>query len=192
MSRRGIGWCHDSIEESRKLSMGIERQDVRDNFLELLPLIRSHFSGVGVDFVHQVTRRFYPLSRELSIPFSPSFVYGSGGELHLPWLSFWKENPLDQERLSLFMSVVDEVLAQDPDLESVNFSVVDFSAPEPRGARAVKVLSGSDIPRISWATLHEMLETFVEGFRLAQEELSGFDLARSPVLERDEDQLPLF
>lgn len=170
----------------------VKRVQIRENFLELLPLVRTHFADVGVDFVHQVTRRFYPLGRDLFVPFSPSFIYGSRGELHLPWMSFWKENPLDAERLSLFMTVVDDVLAQDPDLEAATFSLLDFSAPAPRSPRSLKVLKGEEIPRVSRERQKEMLGVFIEGFRLAQQELEGAELSRTPVLDRDEDQLPLF
>lgn len=170
----------------------VKRQQIRENFLELLPLINSYFSGINADFVHQVTRRFYPLGRDLAIPFAPSFVYGSQGVLHLPWLSLWKANPLDAERLSLFMSVVDDVLAQDPDLESAEFKLLDFSAPDSKSPRRITVLASPDIPRIDQARLKEMLDVFVAGFRLAQSDLVGVDLTAVPILDRDEDQLPLF
>lgn len=164
---------------------------VREKFLEILPLIESHFSDVKVDFVHQVAPRFYPLGRDLLIPFTPSFVYGAQGKLHLPWFSFWRENPLDSERLSLFMSVVDEVLAQDPDLEGAEFSILDFSAVDSKSPRTLKVIPSSEIPRVSAERRTEMLGIFIAGFRLAQEDLAKIGITKEPVLEHDEDQLPL-
>ena len=62
--------------------------------------------------------RHYPVGRGLMVPFEPPLVYGIGGQLYFPWFSFWRRNPLSDERLSLFVTLVDEVLLQDPDLDT--------------------------------------------------------------------------
>jgi len=39
-------------------------------------------------------------------------------------LSFWRTNPLDDERLSLFVAIVERVLLDDPDLEGARTSPI--------------------------------------------------------------------
>ena len=103
------------------------------------------------------------------VPFEPPMIYGVGGQLYFPWFSFWRQNPLARERLSLFATLVDEVLLQDPDLETARFEVLDFSAPN--GERELTVIDAREIPRIDEAKKLQMLSTFAEGFFLAQAEL---------------------
>lgn len=152
---------------------GIKRPDVLKNFLELLPLINHYFKNTSPDFVQSVGRRYYPVSRELMVPFEPPLVYGLGGNLHFPWLSLWRSNPLSGEQLSLFVTIVDELLLQDPDLEAANFDILDFSVSKPKGPRELKIINASDIPRVSEKTKREMLEIYAEGYSLAQQELAG-------------------
>lgn len=47
------------------------------------------------------------------VPFEGPMIYGVGGQLYFPWFSFWRRNPLANERLSLFVTLVEEVLLQD-------------------------------------------------------------------------------
>src|SRR6185312_11447689 len=94
---------------------GTKREDVRENFLSVMPLLRNHFEGVSATFVQSVARRFYPVGRDLAIPFQPPLIYGEDGIIHFPWFSFWRSNPLSAERLTLFVTIVDDVLLQDPD-----------------------------------------------------------------------------
>ncbi|WOS40524.1 hypothetical protein [Xanthomonas rydalmerensis] len=173
----------------------VKREDVRKNFLSLLPLVQQHFKGVEISFVHQVARRFYPVGRELVIPFSPPLIYGSNGKLHLPWFSFWRSNPLDKERLALFITVIDDIVSQDPDLEQAEFSFLDFSAPEPKSDRRLTVLPGEKIARVSDQERNEMLMIFVRGFQLAKSELSNdhdSSKMQSQMVDEDDDQLLLF
>ncbi len=147
----------------------IRRMGVRKNLLGVLPLIRDHFAGVAPDFFQAVDRRYYPAGRGLMVPFEPPMIYGIGGQLYFPWFSFWRHNPLARERLSLFVTLVDEVLLQDPDLEKARFEVLDFRALN--GKRELRVLDACEIPRVDEAKKMEMLSTFAEGFFLAQAEL---------------------
>ena len=103
------------------------------------------------------------------VPFEPPMIYGVGGQLYFPWFSFWRQNPLARERLSLFVTLVAEVLLQDPDLETARFDVLDFSAPN--GKRTLSIIDATTIPRIDDARKIEMLSTFADGFFQAQEEL---------------------
>ncbi len=75
--------------------------------------------------------------------------------------------------MSLFVTIVDELLLQDPDLENASFDILDFSVEKPKGPRELKVINASDIPRVSDKTKREMLEVFAEGYALAQSELAG-------------------
>ncbi|WP_295942907.1 hypothetical protein [uncultured Xanthomonas sp.] len=173
----------------------VKREDVRKNFLSLLPLVQKHFQDIEINFVHQVARRFYPVGRELAIPFSPPLIYGSSGRLHLPWFSFWRSNPLDKERLALFITVVDDILAQDPDLEESEFSFLDFSAPDSKSDRRLVVLPGKNIARVSDQERNEMLMIFVRGFQLAKSELVNSyndGKVQSQIIAKDDDQIPLF
>jgi len=104
----------------------MKREDVCENLLGVLPLIRDHFAGVAPDFYQGIDRRYYPVARGLMVPFEPPMIYGIGGQLYFPWFSFWRQNPLAKERLSLFVTLVDEVMLQDPDLETARFEVLDF------------------------------------------------------------------
>ena len=168
---------YEQIVES--VRRGVKRRDVRDNFLGLLPLIRDHFEGVSATFVQGVAPRFYSLSRGLMIPFNPPLIYGASGQIHFPWFSFWRSNPLAAERLSLFVTIVEEVLLQDSDLEDAKFTILDFSALSPGKPRELNVVDTSTIPRVSPERKAEMLSIFAEGYFLAKNS--------SPEISRPED-----
>lgn len=120
---------------------------------------------------NRVAGRHYSVGRSLMVPFRPPMIYGHGGQIHFPWFSFWRSNPLQQEGLSLFVSIVEDILRADPDLENVNFTILDFSSPKPKKPRLLKVIDVRDVPRISKDRLNEMLQVFVEGYELAKSEL---------------------
>lgn len=175
---------------------GVRRDDVRENFLGVLPLIRDHFDGVAPAFVQSVERRYYPVGRGLMVPFDPPLIYGVGGRIHFPWFSFWRSNPIARRRLSLFVTMVDDVLFQDPDLENAKFEILDFSAPKPKEPRELSVIDARDVPRMSAEEKTEMLAIFAEGFFLAQAELAGMKDKRPEDRpgddKRDDDQPGLF
>lgn len=151
----------------------IGREKVRQNLLSVLPLIRDHFAGVSPDFYQAVEKRYYPIGRGLMVPFEPPMIYGIGGQLYFPWFSFWRSNPLASERLSLFVTLVDEILMQDPDLDAARFQILDFSCPKPKQPRALRVIDSSDIPRVGDRRTIEMLECFAEGYFRALEDLAS-------------------
>lgn len=163
----------------------IKRVKVRENLLSVLPLIRDHFAGVSPDFYQTIDKRYYPVGRGLMVPFEPPMIYGIGGQLCFPWFSFWRQNPLATERLSLFVTLVDEMLMQDPDLEHARFEILDFSCPGPKQGRALRVLDAKDIPRLDDARKAAMLENFADGYFLALAELAG---RRAPTGDRDDDR----
>src|SRR5215472_8920777 len=136
-------------EIAEGIRRGIKRTDVRDNLLGVLPLVRDYFDEVNPAFVQAVERRYYPVGRGLMVPFDPPLIYGLGGRIHFPWFSFWRSNPLAEDRLSLFVSVVHEVLLQDPDLEDAEFTILDISAPKSTRSRELRLINAKDIPKHS-------------------------------------------
>jgi hypothetical protein len=165
-----LGTPYDQVVEGIRR---IKRVRVRKNLLEVLPLIRDHFVGVAPDFYQTIDKRYYPVGRGLMVPFEPPMIYGVGGQLYFPWFSFWRQNPLANERLSLFVTLVDEVLMQDPDLETARFEILDFSCPAPKQPRTLRVIDARDIPRVNETRKAEMLDAFAEGYFLAVAALSG-------------------
>lgn len=176
---------YDEIVEG--IRRGIKRADVRDNLLGVLPLIRDHFACVAPDFVQGIDRRYYSIGRGLMVPFDPPLLYGTGGKLTFPWFSFWRSNPLADARLSLFVTLVDELLADDPDLAAADFQILDFSVPKVKKAKAgqskpprqLRVIDARDIRRVSELTKLEMLTVFAEGYFMAVAELSSAPKART-------------
>lgn len=144
----------------------------RKSYSDILPLAYEYFAGVKPAFVQSVAPRLYPVARDLMIPFRPPLIYGANGKFHFPWFSFWRGNPLAGEKLALFVTIVEEVLLQDADLEDAEFTILDFSAGSSRGKRNLKVLNTENIPRISDRRKVEMLSVFATGFDLASAEIS--------------------
>jgi len=145
-----------------------KRETVRNNFLELLPLISDHFEDISPDFVNPVSTRFYSFGKNLPpIPFTPPLVYGVGGQLYFPWFSFWRMNPLKDKNLSLFVTLVSEVLEDDPDFEGIKFEILDFSAASPKDKRFLNVVDTKNIPLLDEIEKIQMLETFTDGFNKA-------------------------
>lgn len=166
-----LGVSYDQVVEGIRRT---KRQKVRENFLGVLPLIRDHFAGVSPDFYQTIERRCYPVGRGLMVPFEPPMIYGVSGQLYFPWFSFWRQNPLANERLALFVTLVDEILMQDPDLENARFEILDFSCPNPKTGRCLRVIDARDVPRINNARKAEMLEKFAEGYFQALAKLAGY------------------
>ena len=180
-------------EIERGFERAIAREDVRDNLLGALRLLSSHFHEVSPAFVNAVARRYYPVARELMVPFEPPVLYGVDGRIEFPWLSFWKSNPLADERLALFVTLVRELLAQDPDLEDAAFRILDFSAPRRSPDRVLRVIDTREIASVGEAKKREMLDTFAEGFRLAEIELASEpSREKRDDLRDDPDQADLF
>lgn len=168
------------IEEFEK------RKNVKENFLELVPLISEHFSSINPDFVNPVSTRRYSFGKGLDVPFTPPLVYGVGGQLYFPWFSFWRANPLRGDNLSLFVTLVEEVLNEDPDFEGIKFQILDFSAPLPGEARRLIVTDASEVARLSRERKVSMLEIFADGYTKARAILEAEPKA-APEKEKSED-----
>jgi hypothetical protein len=173
----------------------IKRKDLRDKFLEILPLLRDHFEGEQPDYFQDIEPRLYSIGRGLMVPFAPPFVYGVGGQIYFPWLSFWRTNPLANERLSLFVTIVRRVLLDDPDLEDSIFQIVDFSAPLAKGTRELRIVPAAEVPILSENRMREMLEVFAEGYFRAQKILAAMPPAapeKGPESPKDDSQPDMF
>jgi hypothetical protein len=157
---------------------GIRRAEkrpwVRELLIEVLPLIGNHFAGIEPDTPpRRVARRYYPLARDVLIPFEAPLEYSVGGQVYFPWFSFWRSNPLADRRLSLFVTIVEEVLLQDADLDRALFQILDFSIPADEHERRLLIIDAKDIPRLGESEKRAMLEVFADGYRLARAELAG-------------------
>ncbi len=71
------------------------------------------------------------------------------------------------------MTLVDEILMEDPDLESATFQLLDFSIPKDERERQLSIRDGRDIPRLSIAERDDMLGSWAEGCRQARVEMAG-------------------
>ncbi|MES9973644.1 hypothetical protein [Candidatus Thiodiazotropha sp. LNASS1] len=153
-----------------------KRKRVQKILLEVVPLLHGYFSNIQYDFVNDVTPSFYPIGRDLRIPFKSVFIYGIGGQIYLPWFMFWKQNPLDEKQLSLFVTLVREMLRQDPELDTAKFEILDFSANNSNGCRQLKVIDTADIQTFNSNETNEMLAIFAEGFERAEDRLKEVDI----------------
>jgi len=82
--------------------------------------------------------------------------------------------------MSLFVTLVHEILMPDPDLETARFEILDFSCPSSGKPRDLTIVDASLIERVSDEQKKAMLETFADGFMLARAMLSK----SSPTAER--------
>lgn len=174
----------------------VKRESVRQNFLELLPLIENYFSAAHPDFTQRVSGRHFPIARGLMVPFNPPLIYGSAGKLCFPWFSYWRSNPLSGKNLSLFITVVDAVLKQDPDLEDAEFHILDLSASGAGRSRALTVIDSSSVERLKPDDLQSSLAVFAEGFFMAERKLSSVELTddvrRQPQSRDSDSQADMF
>ena len=125
----------------RAVRMKERRPYFQDDFIEILHLCAEHFDGVKPDYVDAVTTRFYSAGRGLMIPFRPPVFWGLAGETALPWFSYWKRNPLSGTKLSLFVTLVRDILSEDPDLDEARLDLVPrrrLELPRPCGHRYLK------------------------------------------------------
>ncbi|WP_142807119.1 hypothetical protein [Stenotrophomonas maltophilia] len=181
---------YEQIEFAIKSRVG--RESVRNNFLEILPLVREGMEGIRPSFVHRVVPRHYPLGRGLYVPFSPPFVYGASGVLHMPWFSFWRSNPLSGVRLSLFATIIDEIVEQDPDLEYAEVTILDFSASGAASPRELNKIKLEEIERVDRADLVEMLRIYVSGYEAACRDLEANDYSSLETESENDAQFLLF
>lgn len=168
------------------IERGVKRAWVRELLLEVLPLLRAHFATIQPDgSPASVARRYYPLARDIMIPFEAPLEYSVGGQKYFPWFSFWRSNPLADARLSLFVTLVDEMLLQDPDLDTAIFQIIDCSCMMGGDCRTLQVIDARDIPRLNYSDKRAMLEVFADGYRAARDEI-----ARTQPMRDDDEAKP--
>jgi hypothetical protein len=175
-------------EVEKGIARAEKRESVRENFLEIVPLISSHFSDVSPDFVNPVSTRLYAIGPELLVPFTPPLIYGVGGQLYFPWFSFWRSYPLRDANLRLFVTLVDEVLKDDPDLEDAIFQILDFSCPEPGEPRTLTVVNAKEIERLPHEEKVAMLEVFADGYGKAKAILEAEPASTPKGGDEDDDR----
>lgn len=165
---------------------GIKLSLARRNYLEILPLLLEYASGVGNVVVNDVTPRPYVIGRDLRVLVNPPLMYFRGEEAHLPWFIFWKTNLFNESRLKLFVTMLRDVLKQDPDIDDASLHLVICSAISSEGRRVLQVLNTSSIPSLSRAERDEMLGVFAAGYAQAVQEQA---LGRSAAQDSDDDTI---
>jgi len=53
------------------IKRGTKREEDRENFLEILPLLNEFLESLSPAYVHSVKRRYYSVGRGLMVPFEP-------------------------------------------------------------------------------------------------------------------------
>jgi hypothetical protein len=183
-----------------QIEAGIRRVEKRPgylkNLLDILRLIDGHFSTLEPDFPPiEVECRYYRIAPDIIIPFQPPLCYGIGGQLHLPYPSYWQRNPLRRERLSVFMSIVDEIREQEPDIENAHMHILDYGIPQSEMKRRLIIVDERDVPRVTRNELTEKLQIFTDGYRAARDELEGITVSgrtSKEVHRPDPAQMDLF
>lgn len=161
-----------------QIEAGIRRVEKRPghlkNLLEILGLIDEHFSKLEPDFPPiEVECRHYRIAPDIIIPFQPPLCYGIGGQLYLPYPNYWRNNPLRGKRLSVFMSIVDQIREQEPDIEAARIHILNYGIPQDESERRLIVMDEGDIPRVTRAELSASLQIFADGYRAARDKLAG-------------------
>jgi hypothetical protein len=160
-----------------QIEAGIRRVEKRPghlkNLLEIIGLIDEHFGTLEPDFPPiEVECRHYRIAPDIIIPFQPPLCYGIGGQLYLPYPNYWRNNPLRGKRLAVFMTIVDEIREQEPDLEKARVHILNYGIPQGESERRLIVVDEVDIPRVTRDELSGALQIFADGYRAARTELA--------------------
>ncbi|KUJ05166.1 hypothetical protein D7Y51_18370 [Stenotrophomonas maltophilia] len=110
----------------------------------------------------------------------------------MPWFSFWRSNPLSGVRLSLFATIIDEIVEQDPDLECAEVTILDFSASSAASPRELKKIKLEEIERVDRENLVEMLRVYVSGYEAACRDLEANDFSSLETESENDAQFLLF
>lgn len=191
---------NDSLEQLNECINRFEkREKYREDFIAAFQLVHDYFREVNPDSVQEVTGRFYPVARDLLVPFNPPITYTKNGKRILPLICFWKKKPPRGEKLALLITLVSEIIEQDPDLEDAEIHIISLATERiktddgHKDVRVLKVVNGSTINRIDEPRKLVMLESIVRGYRLAKADLEhGIKPADRPDNSIDPDQMPLF
>jgi hypothetical protein len=140
-------------------------------FLELVPLVHKYFSQLSPKYLLQIDPLFYRINN-LSIPFKPPFAFEMNDELIIPFLLFWKINPLTEHQYSLLATMIADLLSQHPDYRGARVLVLTFSAPTKDDKREIKIIDLATITRLTQSELDSALGTWFEGFQLAKAQIA--------------------
>jgi hypothetical protein len=163
-----------------QIEAGIRKAEKRlghaENLIAIMRLLDGHFGSLHPDFPPiDVECRYYPIAPDIRIPFQPPICYGIGGQTYIPYLNFWRKSPLKGlrgKRLSVFMTIIDEIRRQDPGIEKTVVPILDFSIPDGQTERTLVIRNEADIVRVSPAELKHWLQIFADGYRGACAELA--------------------
>lgn len=165
-----------TYEAVYRAASGIRLDIKRDSYLRALPPCNVFFDELKHAYAIPVGSRSYSIGRGIQVPFCPPMLCGTAKGVVLPWLIFWKDNPLTGIQLQLFASMVEDILKGEPDLDSAQLLIVDMSdAAIKKDGRPV-VTSSADVIKLPASQMASMLSTVVEGFELAKEELKSVNI----------------
>lgn len=145
--------------------------------LEVVPLLHSYFSTIAPKYILDVDARKY-LINDLAIPFKPPFAFESQQQIIIPWFIFWKSNPLTRTQISLLATLIFEIIAEDPDFKDAKVLIFDFSEKAPGIGRSLIVTDAATIDRLSDQDRDNLLETFMEGFLAAKDEIAKMSIPK--------------
>lgn len=191
--RAHVGVSREQIERS---IASIGQKIKRDSYQRAFAIADRFFDGLDRSFEMRIEPRSYSIGRDLRVPFAPPMICGGGANGPvIPWLLFWKQNPLSEEQTSLFMSMAQAIIEEEPELDAASLLLVDTSLKALDGNGNARVINAADVERIPDRRLRTMLEVFATGFHMAQAEwqasASQAKSMRKPV-EIDESQQDMF
>lgn len=143
----------------------------RDSYLRALKPTSKFFENFERGYEVEVLPRPYSIGRGLQAPFSPRMLCGTKSGPVVPWLLFWKENPLNEEQTALFHGMVLDAFRGDPDLDRATLMLVDTNRKALDSLGNPRVLLGAEIPVVSQEKMRSMLDVFASGYLMAQDEL---------------------
>ena len=171
-----------------QIEAGIRKAEKRlkhaDNLIAIMRLLDGHFGNLHPDFPPiDVECGHYPIAPDIRIPFQPPICYGIGGQTYIPYLNFWRISPLKGKRLSVFMTIIDDIRRQDPGIEKAIIPILDCSIPDGETERRLVVRDEADIVRVTPDELNYLLQIFADGYRGACAELAS----RKPEKRQERD-----
>ena len=158
---------------------GLGQRVKRESYARAFPVACSFFRGFPATFIEKIEPRTYSIGRNMRVPFAPSMICGTRDGLVIPWLLFWKTNPMTEEQTRLFISMALGVIENDGELDQAALQLVDTSEKALSKEGMPSVISSRDVVPFTAEKMRKMLETFAAGFALAQIEWSAMAAHRS-------------
>ena len=91
----------------------------------------------------------------------------------MPYPNYWRNNPLKAKRLAVFLTILDQIREQEPDLETARVYILNYGIPSGETDRKLVVVDEADVPRVTSTELTQTLQIFADGYRSAREQLAG-------------------